>query len=190
MGDTFECRPSAFGAQPRNARPQPAVFMRTVPLAILGAPFAAWALHGCLLVLGLPAAPAAVIAMAWAVLWLAIVHLGPSAKLFRRRLGAGDRGIPGGRGIWTGAVLGSFFLPIPVYGFSVAFEWLDIASAALTLPLFAMLSLPLPAAFWWMLLRPSTDREGEIIHPLGWRRFTPHAPSGVIPPRKGESSSR
>ena len=160
--------------------------MRTVPLAIRGAPFAAWALYGCLTILGVAAPVAGVLAALWGVLWLVIVHLGPGSKLFRRRGSAGTRGTPGGRGAWSGAVLCSFFLPIPIYVASVGLEWLQFGSATLAVPLLAMLALPLPAALWWMVLRPnSTDRDGEIIHPLGWRRFTPHAPSGVIPPRKG-----
>ena len=160
--------------------------MRTIPLAILGAPFAAWALYGCLAILGAEAPVAVVLAALWGLLWLAIAHLGPTARLFRRRRGAGSRGTPGGRGAWSGAVLCSLFLPIPVYAASVTLEWLRVAPAGFALPLLAMLALPLPAALWWMVLWPSsTDREGEIIHPLGWRRFTPHAPSVVIPPRKG-----
>jgi hypothetical protein len=160
--------------------------MRTIPLAILGAPFAAWALYGCLVIVGVPAAIAVAVAIAWALVWLSVVHLGPSAKLFRRRRGPETRGARGGRGAWSGAVLCTFFLPIPVCALSIGLQWLDVASASLTLPLLAMLAVPLPSALWWMLLFPgSTDREGEIIHPLGWRRFTPHAPSGVIPPRKG-----
>jgi hypothetical protein len=74
---------------------------------------------------------------------------------------------------------------VPVYASSALLEWIQLASAGVTLPVIAMLALPLPAALWWMLLWPSsTDVEGEIIHPLGWRRFTPHAPSGVIPPSR------
>ena len=165
--------------------------MRTVPIAILGAPFAAWALHGCLLILGVAEGPAVAVAIAWGVVWLAIVHMGPSAKLFRRRRTSTSRGTPGGRGVWTGAVLGSFFLPMPVYVLSLACEWLSFASASLALPLFAMLALPLPGALWWMLLRPATDDgDGEIIHPLGWRRYTPHAPHGVIPPRRGAGKDK
>lgn len=160
--------------------------MRTIPLAILGAPFAAGALYGCLAILGVTTPVAVLLATAWGVLWLTIAHLGPNARLLRRRRVAGSRGIPGGRGAWSGAVLCSFFLPVPVCVASLALEWLQFASAAFALPLLAMLALPLPAALWWMVLRPgSTDREGEIIHPLGWRRFTPHAPSGVIPPNRG-----
>jgi hypothetical protein len=159
--------------------------MRTIPLAILGAPFAAWALYGCLVVVGTPAAAAVVLAVLWAVVWLTIVHLGPSAKLFRRRRGTETRGTRGGRGAWSGAVLCSFFLPVPVYLSSFALEWLQIASAALTMPLIAMLAIPLPAALWWMLLWPSSpDVDGEIIHPLGWRRYTPHVPTRLVPPRK------
>ena len=160
--------------------------MRTIPLAILGAPFAAWAFNACLVVLGVPASAAVVLAAVWGAAWLTIVHLGPGARLFRRRRGGVARGAPGGRGAWAGAVLGSFFLPIPVYAVSFALEWAQVASAALTLPLVAMLAVPLPAALWWMLLWPSSDdREGEIIHPLGWRRFTPHVPTRLVPPRKG-----
>jgi hypothetical protein len=160
--------------------------MRTIPIAILGAPFAAWAFYGCLAILGVAAPVGVMLAALWAVLWLAISHLGPTARMFRRRRGAASRGTPGGRGAWSGAVLCSFFLPIPIYTASLFLEWLRVASASLALPLLAMLALPLPAALWWMVLWPSsTDREGEIIHPLGWRRFTPHAPSGVIPPNKG-----
>jgi hypothetical protein len=82
-------------------------------------------------------------------------------------------------------VLCSLFLPIPVNAASASLEWLRVASATFALPLLAMLALPLPAALWWTVLWPSaTDREGEIIHQLGWRRFTPHAPSGIIPPSK------
>lgn len=163
--------------------------MRTVPLAILGAPFAAWALYGCLAILGVPATAAVALAVLWGTLWLAIVHLGPNAKFFRRR--RASRGVPGGRGAWAGAVLGSFFLPIPVFALSFALEWLDVASAALTLPLVAMLVVPLPAALWWMLLWPATDDpDGEIIHPLGWRRFTPHVPTRLVPPRKGPTSRK
>jgi hypothetical protein len=138
-----------------------------------------------------PATAAVVLAVLWAALWLAIVHLGPSAKLFRRRRASPSRGAPGGRGAWAGAVLGSFFLPIPVFALSVMLEWLDVASAALTLPLVAMLAAPLPAALWWMLLSPAIDdRDGEIIHPLGWRRFTPHVPTRLVPPRKGPTSGK
>ena len=159
--------------------------MRTVPLAILGAPFAAWALYGCLAILDVPATFAVVLAALWGALWLAIVHVGPNAKLFRRRRASPARGAPGGRGAWAGAVLGSFFLPIPVFALSFALDWLDVASAALTLPLVAMLAVPLPAALWWMLLwPPSDDRDGEIIHPLGWRRFTPHVPTRLVPSKK------
>ena len=129
---------------------------------------------------------AVVLAALWGGLWLAIVHLGPGSKLVRPRRGVGTRGTPGGRGAWSGAVLCSFVLPMPVYLASVGLEWFQLASATLAVPLLAMLALPLPAALWWMVLCPSsTDRDGEIIHPLGWRRFTPHAPSGVIPPTKG-----
>ena len=155
--------------------------MRTIPLAILGAPFAAWAMYGCLAVLGIPGPFAAMLAALWSVAWLAVAHLGPTSKLFRRR----RTGTRGGRGTWSGAVLCSYFLPIPVYALAVLLEWIQLASAALTLPVLAILALPLPAALWWMLLSPSsTDVEGEIIHPLGWRRYTPHASSGVIPPTK------
>jgi hypothetical protein len=159
--------------------------MRTVTIAILGAPFAAWALHGCLLFLGVTEASAVAAAVVWGVLWLSVAHLGRSSKLFRRRRSAEARGAPGGRGVWTGAVLSSFFLPVPIYGLAIGFEWLNVASASLTVPAFTLLALPLPSALWWMLLWPRVaDRDGEIIHPLGWRRYTPHAPSGVIPPRK------
>lgn len=158
--------------------------MRTIPLAILGAPFAALALYGCLAIIGVAAPVAVVLAVLWSVLWLAVAHLGPAPKPSRRRR-TGRRGTSGSRGVWSAAVLCSFFLPIPIYATSMAAEWLKVGSAALALPLLALLALPLPAALWWMVLWPSsTDREGEIIHPLGWRRFTPHAPSGVIPPRK------
>jgi hypothetical protein len=157
--------------------------MRTITLAILGAPFAAWAMYGCIAILGLPAPAGVVLAALWGALWLAVAHLGPTSKLFRRR-----RGTRGGRGAWSGAVLCSFFLPVPLYALSILVEWIDVAPASLTLPLLAMLAVPLPASLWWMLLWPSsTDVEGEIIHPLGWRRYTPHAPSGVIP---GEGSSK
>jgi hypothetical protein len=159
--------------------------MRTIPLAILGAPFASWALTGCLAALGVPSVAAVGLAALWGALWLVVVHLGPASKLFRRRLGSGARGTPGGRGGWSGAVLCSLYLPIPVYALAVLLEWADVASASLTLPVLAILAAPLPAALWWMLLWPSsTDREGEIIHPLGWRRYTPHVPNAVIPPRK------
>jgi hypothetical protein len=158
--------------------------MRTIPLAVLGAPFAALALYGCLSILGVAGPMAVALAALWSVLWLVVAHLGPASKLFRRRRSA-RHGSSGGRGVWSAAVLCSFFLPIPVYATSMVAEWLRAGSAPLALPLVAILALPLPAALWWMLLWPSsTDREGEIIHPLGWRRFTPHAPSGVIPPRK------
>ena len=155
--------------------------MPTIPIAILGAPFAAWAMYGCLAILGVTAPVSATLAALWSVAWLAIAHRAPASKLFRRRR-AGARG---GRGAWSGALLCSFFLPVPVYALAVLLEWLQLASATVTLPVLTMLALPLPAALWWMLLWPSsTDVEGEIIHPLGWRRYTPHAPSGVIPPTK------
>ena len=163
--------------------------MRTFPLAILGAPFASWALYGCLAGLGAPSTVAVVLAALWGAFWLAVVHLGPTSKLFRKRLGSGARGTPGGRGTWSGAVLCSLFVPIPIYALATLLEWADVAAAPLTLPLLAMLAVPFPGALWWMLLWPSsTDREGEIIHPLGWRRYTPHAPSAVVPPRKGGES--
>lgn len=182
-GDTSECRPSAFRAW-SGVSSLTVTAMRTIPLAILGAPFAAWALYGCLVVVGVPTGAAVTLGALWAALWLAIAHLGPGARLFRRRRGTA-RGAPGGRGAWAGAVLGSFFLPIPVVAVSLGLEWLRVAPAALTLPLVAMLAVPVPAAFWWMLLWPaSTDVEGEIIHPLGWRRFTPHLPSRAIQKEK------
>ena len=154
--------------------------MRTITLAIVGAPFAAWALHGCLVILGLGGMLAFGASAAWGVAWLAIAHVGPNAKIFRRRA-SGSRGIPGGRGVWTGAVLGSSFLPLPVYAVSVGLEWLRIADASLTLPLIGMLALPVPGALWGMLLWPSpADQDGEMVRPPGWRKFTPHVSSRAI----------
>lgn len=156
--------------------------MRTITIAILGAPFAAWALHGCLILLGAPEGAALIAGAAWGTFWLVAAHLGPNARFLRRRRGDGSRGIPGGRGVWTGAVLGSLLLPIPVVAIAVLLEWLDLAAPPLTLPLLAILALPVPGAMWWMLLFPGpAHREGDIVRPPGWRRFTPHVPSRVIP---------
>lgn len=159
--------------------------MRTATIAILGAPFASWALYGCLVLLGMAGTPAVVLAIVWGALWLAIVHLGRDSRLLRRRRPANSRGMPGGRGVWTGAVLGTFFLPIPICMLSILFEQLNIASATMTLPLFAMLALPIPSALWWMILWPTAEQEDEAMRPIGWRRYTPHASSAVIPPRGG-----
>ena len=160
--------------------------MRTATLAILGSPFACWALYGCLEIIGIAVTPALVAAIAWGVLWLAIAHLGRNARIFRRARGAHSRGVPGGRGVWTGAVLGTFFLPIPVCLLSLLVDRLHIASASLILPLFAMLAIPAPSALWWMALWPATDEQpDEALRPLGWRRYTPHASSAAIPPRGG-----
>jgi len=160
--------------------------MRTVTVAILGSPFACWALYGCLAILGVSAGPAIIAAVAWGILWLAIVHFGRNSRLLRRNRPLRGRGTPGGRGMWTGAVLGSYFLPLPVWLLALLMDQLQVASASTILPVFALLALPAPTALWCMLLWPSSEaEEEEIMRPLGWRRYTPHAPAGVIPPRRG-----
>jgi hypothetical protein len=159
--------------------------MRTLPLAIIGAPFAAWALHGCLGALGAPELVAIVAAILWGMLWLVVAHLGPNARFLRARRGSGRRAIPGGRGVWTGAVLGALFLPLAVYVLALALEWLAVAAAPLTIPLIALLAASVPGALWWMLLFPGVAaQDADVVRPLGWRRFTPHVAAGTIPPRR------
>jgi hypothetical protein len=159
--------------------------MRTATLAILGAPFACWALYGCLAVLGVDGTPALVVSIVWGVAWLAVAHLGRRSWLARRRRTEHGRGMPGGRGVWTGAVLSTFFMPIPIVLLSVLVEWLHIASASMILPLFTMLAMPVPSALWWIALWPTTEEAQETLRPIGWRQRTPHASSVVIPPRGG-----
>jgi hypothetical protein len=159
--------------------------MRTATLAILGSPFACWALYGCLAILGADGMPAIAASIAWGAIWVAVAHLGRNSWLVRRRQSVHGRGTPGGRGAWTGAVIGTFFLPIPIVVLSLLVEWLHIASAAMILPLFAMLAVPAPSALWWMVLRPTTEVPQESLRPLGWRKYTPHVSAGVIPPRGG-----
>jgi hypothetical protein len=164
--------------------------MRTATVAILGTPFACWALYGCLAIVGVDGVPAIVAAIVWGVLWLAIAHLGRNARMLRRNRPSRGRGTPGGRGMWTGAVLGTFFLPIPVCLLTLLVDQLHIAPASVILPVFSLLALPAPTALWWMLLWPSPDHDEEVMRPIGWRRYTPHVPSGVIPPRGGPPASR
>jgi hypothetical protein len=159
--------------------------MRTATLAILGSPFACWALYGCLAILGVGVVPALAASIGWGVLWLAVAHLGRNSWLVRRRPSGQGRGTPGGRGMWTGAVLGTFFLPIPLVLLSLLAESLHIASSSMILPLFAMLAIPAPSALWWMLLRPTPEVPQEALRPLGWRKYTPHVSAGIIPPRGG-----
>lgn len=159
--------------------------MRTATIAILGSPFACLALYGCLAILGINGVPALAASVGWGVLWVAIAHLGRSRWLVRRRQSVHARGLPGGRGAWTGAVIGTFFLPIPIVVLSLVVEWLRVAPASLILPLFAMLAIPAPSALWWMVLRPTPEVPQEALRPLGWRKYTPHVSAGVIPPRGG-----
>jgi hypothetical protein len=187
MGDTYCVAHRVSGFSPTDLFP---TTMRTATIAILGAPFAGWALYGCLAILGFAGTPSVVVAILWGVIWLAIAHLGRNSRLFRRRRPVNGRGTPGGRGVWTGAVLGSFFLPIPVCLLTLLIDQFHIAPASVVLPLFAMLALPVPTALWWMMLWPAHDRDEEVMRPLGWRRYTPHAPSGVIPPRGGPGIDR
>lgn len=175
-------RPSAlrpFGCPPTS------VTMRTATIAILGSPFACWAMYGCLTLLGIGAMPAAVAAIVWGVLWLAIVHLGRNASLLRRRRSMRGRGVPGGRGVWTGAVLSSLFLPLPLYLLTALADRTQLAPVAVALPVLALLALPAPTALWWMTLWPVAQRDEEVLRPIGWRRYTPHASSASIPPRGG-----
>jgi hypothetical protein len=160
--------------------------MRTATLAILGSPFACWALYGCLVILGVGGTQAIAMSIGWGVLWLAIAHLGRRSWLVRRRRRSDQgRGAPGGRGVWTGAVLGTFFLPIPLVLLSLLVSWLHIASSSMILPLFAMVAIPAPSALWWMVLRPTPEVPQEALRPLGWRKYTPHVAAGIIPPRGG-----
>ncbi|MDB4883555.1 MAG: hypothetical protein JWL95_2321 [Gemmatimonadetes bacterium] len=159
--------------------------MRTATIAILGSPFACWAMYGCLAILGISATPAAVAAVAWGVFWLAVAHFGRYARRLRRGRTKRGRGAPASRGLWMGALLGSFFLPIPIVLLTLLVDRFHVASAAVILPLFAMLAMPAPTALWWMALWPSTTDDEVIMHPIGWRRYTPHAPSVLIPPRGG-----
>ncbi|MEO6525349.1 MAG: hypothetical protein ABIP93_01860 [Gemmatimonadaceae bacterium] len=160
--------------------------MRTETIAILGTPFACWALYGCLAIMGVAGAPAIAAAIAWGVLWLVIAHFGRNT-LLRRRQSTRCRTAPGGRGLWTGAVLGSYLLPIPVCLLTLLVVQLGVTSASMVLPLFVMLGMPVPSALWWMVLWPSQGNDAEVVRPLGWRRYTPHAPSGIIPPRSGRN---
>jgi len=157
--------------------------MRTATLAVLGTPFACWALYACLATMGVTSTPGIVAAVLWGALWLAVAHFGRNSRLLRRRRPLRGHGTPGGRGVWAGAVLGSYFLPIPVAALTLLVDQLHIASGSVILPLFAMLAVPAPTALWWMLLWPTHDHDEEIMKPLGWRRYTPHAPLGAIPPR-------
>lgn len=159
--------------------------MRTASLSIIGSPFACWALYGCLSIMGFDGTPAIAASIAWGALWVLVAHFGRNSWLIRRRRPVDGRGTPGGRGAWTGAVLGSFFLPIPIVVLSLLVEWLHIASAPMILPLFAMLAIPAPSALWWMVLRPTPEVPQEALRPLGWRKYTPHVSAGVIPPRGG-----
>lgn len=158
--------------------------MPTATIAILGSPFACWAMYGCLEMLGLTGLPAVVAAIAWGVVWLAVAHLGRDSVLVRRRRSMRGRGVPGGRGVWSGAVLGSLFLPLPAYVITLLLEQLELVPVAVALPVLAILSLPAPTALWWMTLWPAA-MEDEMLRPIGWRRLTPHAPSSAIPPRNG-----
>jgi hypothetical protein len=167
--------------------------MRTATIAILGSPFACWALHGCLEIMGVADGRAILVSIAWGILWLAVAHIGGRvrlARLMRVDQPIRRRGARGGRGMWAGAVLSSCFLPLPVWLLTLLFDRLHIAPASMMLPVFALLALPVPTALWCMLLRPSSDGNEEIMRPLGWRRYTPHAPAGVIPPRGGWRAGR
>ena len=155
--------------------------MRSKTAIILGTPIACWGLFGCLMLLGQNADVAGVAAGMWGALWLALVHFRKPPHWTARDRGRTNR--RGGRTVWNGAVLASLFLPLPVYFLALFFERIGIAQVALTIPLFAVLGLPAPATLWWMALVPSAERDEVMLVPLGWRPFTPHAPSSAIPPR-------
>jgi hypothetical protein len=158
--------------------------MPTATIAILGAPFASWALYACLEIMGIADAPALAIAIVWGIVWLAVAHFGRSSWVAHRRRTEHGRRMPGGRAVWTGAVLGTFFLPVPIVLLSVLVSWLHIASASMILPLLTLLAVPVPSALWWIALWPDMEDPEEALSPIGWRQRTPHAPSVVIPPRR------
>ncbi|MEP6617816.1 MAG: hypothetical protein ABJE47_00820 [bacterium] len=138
-------------------------------------------MFGCLVLLGQNADASGIISVIWGVLWLALVHFRrPPHWTARDRRPSNRRS---GRTVWNGAVLASLFLPLPVYLLALFFESIGLAQVTLTIPLFAVLALPAPAALWWMALWPVTARDEIVLVPSGWRHFTPQAPVGVIPPR-------
>ena len=157
------------------------IVMRSKTAIILGAPLACWGLFGCLVLLGQNADVAGAISVIWGALWLALVHFRrtPHWTASDRRQGTRRSG----RTVWNGAVLASLFLPLPVYFLALCFEYIGLAQVTLTIPMFAVLGLPAPAALWWMALWPVTDRDEVTLVPMGWRHYTPAAPAGVIPPR-------
>ncbi len=146
--------------------------MRTALIAILGTPAACWAALGCATLLGVHGPDAVAVAVGWGALWLSVVHLGYApAFLARRRRAMRGRGARSTRGVWSAAVLGSLLLPLPVYLLADVFQRLHLAPATLTLPMLLMLAIPAPAALWWMTLWPATEREEEILKPIGWRNY-------------------
>lgn len=156
--------------------------MRTSTLAILLSPLACWAVLGCAAMVGVDGNVAAAVAVLWGATWLTIVHAGRGlyATTGRRRSAGRARTT---RTIWRGAVLSSLLLPIPVYLLTILFDRLQIAPTAVTFPMFAMLALPAPASLWWMVLCPAAEPDDDTITPIGWHRYSPHAPMAAIPAR-------
>ena len=166
-----------------DARTRTRLTMRTSTLAIIAAPLACWAVLGGAAQMGMDERVAVAAAVLWGALWLTIAHAGRGLYSASRRSSRGRGGDGTTRSIWRATVLSSMLAPIPVYLLSVLFDRLAIAPASVTLPMFAMLALPVPASLWWTVLCPAADLDEESIAPIGWHRYTPCAPLAVIPPR-------
>lgn len=157
--------------------------MRTSTIAIVIAPLACWAVLGCAALAGMNNGMAIAAAVLWGATWLTVAHAGRglySSSRHRSQRRGRNRTT---HAIWRGAVMSSLLLPIPVYLLTILFDRLQIAPTSVTLPMFAMLALPAPASLWWTVLCPASDLDDETLTPIGWHRYTPHAPMSVIPPR-------
>jgi hypothetical protein len=145
--------------------------LRPLYISIIGAPVAAWALYGCLVLGAVQPDVAGIAAIAWGSCWIVIARLGSG----RGGVSASMRG---------GAILTSLFLPLPVYVLTLSAEWLGFLPVSVGLPMFAMLCSAAPLLFWSMALRPRRRRRNsQPMMVMQFNHFEPRASAGSIPPR-------
>jgi hypothetical protein len=74
-------------------------------------------------------------------------------------------------------------MPVPIVLLALLADYSHVVSASLALPILTILAMPVPTALWWMVLWPAVDPEADVVR-IGWRKYTPHVSSAVIPPRR------
>src|SRR4051812_9214148 len=115
---------------------------------IVGAPFAGWALFGCLCLMGADVGLAGTLGMTWAIVWIGVSWLGT------RRAGVSGA-------MQSGAILTSLFLPIGIYFMSLGTSWLLGIPEDATVPMFAVLLSSAPLYFWTLAVRTRRRRRAS-----------------------------